>query len=269
MFDEKMVVSFDGVELRMRKDLIPEPKALVIIVHGLNEHLNRYDHFTEKLNESGYSVYRFDQRGHGKSKGERVFFGSFHEMPDDTNVIVDLAREESVGKKIFLFGHSMGGETVALYGTKYPGKTDGIITSGALTRYNLQLFGDQFPIEATAKIFVPNSLGEGVCSDPAVIEAHANDPLVEKEISIGLLNETYKGVQYLKTNSKAFTDPVLILHGAKDGLVSEKDSRDFFGDISSSDKSLRIYGNLLHEILNEPRKEEVIADIVLWLNKHL
>ena len=269
MKDEKMVASFDGTELRLRKDLVPEPKALIVIAHGLCEHLNRYDHFTERLNEQGYSVYRFDQRGHGKSKGDKVFFGSFNEMPDDTNVIIDMAREESEGKKVFLFGHSMGGETVALYGTKYPGKTDGIITSGALTRYNLELFGNELPFEAPAKSYVPNSLGEGVCSDPAVIEAYVNDPLVEKEISFSLINEVYYGVEHLKANPKDFTEPVLILHGAKDGLVSEKDSRDFFGEIGSTDKSLRIYANLFHEILNEPSKEEVISDIVLWLNKHL
>jgi len=107
MKDEKMVASFDGTELRLRKDLVPEPKALIVIAHGLCEHLNRYDHFTERLNEQGYSVYRFDQRGHGKSKGDKVFFGSFNEMPDDTNVIIDMAREESEGKKVFLFGHSL------------------------------------------------------------------------------------------------------------------------------------------------------------------
>lgn len=269
MKEEKMVPSKDGTMLRLRKDTVENPKALIVITHGLCEHLNRYDYFTEKLNENGYSVYRFDQRGHGKSEGKKVFFSDFNEMPDDTDVFIDMAREESNGKKVFLFGHSMGGETVALYGIKYPGKADGIITSGALTHYNNPLMGDKFPIEAPADTYVPNALGSGVCSDTKVIEAYVNDPLVEKQISIGLINQIVEGVQWIKNNSTNFVDPVLILHGANDGLVSVKDSLEFFGEIKSADKGLRIYANLFHEILNEPCRDEIIHDILLWLSKHI
>lgn len=269
MKEEKMVHSLDGTKLRLRKDVVESPKALIVIAHGLCEHLNRYDYFTEKLNENGYSVYRYDQRGHGKSEGKKVFFSDFNEMPDDTDVFIDMAREEGNGKKVFLLGHSMGGETAVLYGTKYPGKADGIITSGALTRYNNPLMGDQFPIEAPVDTYIANALGAGVCSDPMVIEAYANDPLVEKQISVGLINQIYAGVLWLKENTVNFVDPVLILHGANDGLVSVKDSLEFFDEIKSDDKSLRIYANLFHEILNEPSKDEIIADILLWLDKHI
>jgi acylglycerol lipase len=269
MKEEKMVPSRDGTLLRLRKDTVDNPRALIVIAHGLCEHLNRYDYFTEKLNENGYSVYRYDQRGHGKSEGKKVFFHDFNEMPDDADVFIHMAREESNGKKVFLFGHSMGGETVALYGIKYPGKTDGIITSGALTHYNNPLMGNQFPIEAPVDSYVPNSLGDGVCSDPKVIEAYINDPLVEKQISVGLINQIYQGVQWIKASTSTFIDPVLILHGANDGLVSVKDSLEFFDEIESDDKSLYVYANLCHEILNEPCKSKVIGDILQWLNKRI
>lgn len=264
-----MIPSYDGTKLRFRKDIVDNPKALIVISHGLCEHLNRYDYFTEKLNENGYSVYRYDQRGHGKSEGQKVYFSHFNEMPDDLDVIVNIAKEESNGKKVFLFGHSMGGETVALYGTKNPGRVDAIITSGALTHYNNPIMGDQFPIEAPAGTYVPNALGDGVCSDIKVIEAYANDPLVEKQISTDLINQIYAGVQWIKQNIGSFIEPVLIMHGTDDGLVSVKDSLEFFDEISSKDKSLRVYANLFHEILNEPSKDEVIADILLWLSKHI
>jgi lysophospholipase len=268
MKEEKMVPSYDGTKLRLTKDVVQDPKALIVISHGLCEHLNRYDYFTEKLNKNGYSVYRYDQRGHGKSEGTKVYFSHYDEMPDDLAVIVDLAKNESNGKKVFLFGHSMGGETVVLYGTKNPGKVDGIITSGALTRYHNPIMGDQFPIQAPAGTYVPNALGDGVCSDREVIEAYANDPLVEKQISTELINQIYAGVQWLKESSENFIDPILILHGADDGLVSVKDSQDFFGEIKSEDKSLRVYAKLFHEILNEPSKDEIISDIFVWLEKH-
>ena len=266
--EEMMVVSGDGTKLRFRKDVVEDPRALIVIAHGLCEHLNRYDYFTEKLNENGYSVYRYDQRGHGKSEGKRVYFSDFNEMPDDLSTIVAIAKRESGGKKVFLFGHSMGGETVTLYGTKHPGTVDGIITSGALTHYNNPIMGDSFPIAAPEDTYLPNELGDGVCSDSKVIEAYANDPLVEKQISTGFINQIYAGVLWLKEQIGNFSDPVLILHGADDGLVSAKDSLEFFEEISSKDKSLKIYANLYHEILNEPSRNEIIADILLWLGKH-
>jgi alpha-beta hydrolase superfamily lysophospholipase len=74
-----------------------------------------------------------------------------------------------------------------------------------------------------------------------------------------------------KQNSSTLVDPVLLLHGCHDELVSERDSRDLFGDISSKDKdkTLKIYAFLFHEIFNEPSKDDVIADVVLWLGKRL
>lgn len=101
MKEEKMVPSRDGTLLRLRKDTVDNPKALIVIAHGLCEHLNRYDYFTEKLNENGYSVYRYDQRGHGKSEGKKVFFHDFNEMPDDADVFIHMAREESNGRFFF------------------------------------------------------------------------------------------------------------------------------------------------------------------------
>lgn len=268
MKTEKMISSFDGTKLYFRKDVPDAPKAVVVVVHGLCEHLGRYEHLTEKLNEAGFAVYRFDHRGHGRSEGKRVFYSNFNEIVDDVNEVVQLALSENPGIPVFVLGHSMGGYAVTLFGTKYPNKAKGLVLSGALTRYNTHLAGD-LPIDAPADTYLPNELGDGVCSDPAVIQAYANDPLVEKQISVGLLNTLYDGVQWLKQNAKSFVDPVLILHGCCDGLVSEKDSRELFGDIASSDKTLKIYAHLFHEILNEPCRDEIIQEIVAWLEKRI
>ena len=62
--------TFDGTGLYMVQDLTAPPKAAVIIVHGLCEHLGRYEYLTERLNEQNLMVYRFDHRGHGKSEGK-------------------------------------------------------------------------------------------------------------------------------------------------------------------------------------------------------
>jgi lysophospholipase len=258
--------SFDGLNLRGRTDVPDRPKAIVVIVHGLCEHLGRYDYLTKRLEGKDYAVYRFDHRGHGRSEGKQTFYKDFGEIIEDTKTIVDKAKAENHGKKVFLIGHSMGGYAVALFGTKYPGQVSGIITSGALTRYNLPIFGS-LPLAQPADTYTPNGLADGVCSDPSVIEAYVNDPLVAKQVSFGLINTMHDGVEWLKANAKSFADSVLVMHGAFDGLVAEKDSRDFFGDISSKDKTLKIWSSLMHEIFNEKAKDEVIDEVLRWLDK--
>ena len=76
-------------------------------------------------------------------------------------------------------------------------------------------------------------------------------------------------MEWLKEHAKQFVDPVLVLHGAEDGLVSEKDSRDFYGDIASTDKTLNIYAHLMHEIFNETARDEVIEKAISWIEKRI
>lgn len=264
----EMLETFDGTKLYFQKDKAPEEKAVIVMVHGLCEHLGRYDYVAGKLNDAGVTTYRFDHRGHGRSEGKRVYYGDYNEIIEDVNGIVKKAVTENPGVPVFVLGHSMGGYAVTCFATKYPGTVKGIILSGALTRYHTQCAGP-LPVDAPPDTYVPNALGGGVCSDPAVVEAYGRDPLVEKEISVGLLNSIYHGVEWLKKNPAKFTDPVLVLHGCCDGLVSEQDSRELFGEIGSEDKELRIYAHLFHEILNEPCKDEIIADMIRWINHRI
>jgi lysophospholipase len=268
MVNERFFASFDGTELYLKCDIPNSPKAVVVIVHGLCEHQGRYDYVAERLNYAGYSVYRFDHRGHGRSKGKDVYYTDFNEIVDDVNEAVKIAGAENPGIPLFILGHSMGGYATALYGTKYPGRARGLIRSGALTRYTAAILGP-LPMQGDPEQYLPNALGSGVCSDPEVVKAYGEDPYVRKEISIALCNSIGGGVGWLKENPQRFADPVLIMHGAKDGLVSEKDSRDFFGEIASDDKGLLIFPNLFHEIMNEPVKEDVINHVIKWILRRL
>ena len=60
-----------------------------------------------------------------------------------------------------------------------------------------------------------------------------------------------------------------MLHGEKDGLVSVKDTYDFFAAAPSKDKQMKIYGGLFHEIFNEYCRDEVIGDAVHWIEKRI
>lgn len=262
---ETMFASFDGTELYLKKDIPNKPKAVVVIVHGLCEHQGRYDYLTERFLARQFAVIRFDHRGHGRSKGKKVYYADFNEIVDDTNEAVKIAESDYPDLPLYVLGHSMGGFAVSLFGTKYPGRADGIVLSGALTRASVGLPSELLAMDAEA--YFPNALGDGVCSDPSVVEAYVQDPYVEKEISASVYHMFDKGIDYLKLNAEKFVEPVLVMHGQSDALVPEQDSRDFYGDIGSSDKTLIIYANMMHEIFNEYEKDEVIGDTIQWIEK--
>lgn len=266
MAQEYMFESFDGTKLFGKTDAVADPRGVIVIVHGLCEHQGRYDYLTARLNAQGYSVYRFDHRGHGKSEGTRVFYSAYDEIARDTNVVVDRAIAENPQAPLFIIGHSMGGYTAALYGHLYPGKADGYVLSGAWSRDNKGLGAGAVAAPNPDTDYMENSLGGGVCSDPAVGEAYMADPLVEKKMSFGLFRALAAGHAWMRENASCFVDPVLILHGADDGLVSPKDSLELFDQIASEDKSLRIYAGMCHEIFNEYDKDSVIEDALDWIN---
>lgn len=262
-----MLETRDKTKLYLQVDSVENAKAVVVVVHGLCEHCGRYDYVTERLNQAGYSVYRFDHRGHGRSEGKKVYYDTWEQISNDVDDVVQVAKAENSGKKLFVLGHSMGGYATTCFGTRFPDKADGIVLSGALTRYNTQCAGP-LPLEVPADTYVPNALGEGVCSDPQVTKAYEEDELVADEMSVGLLNSIFAGIGWLKEHAKDFVAPVLILHGCNDGIVSPVDSMELFQEISSTDKSLRIYAHLFHEIFNEPVKKNILDDVILWLNAH-
>lgn len=266
MTQEYTFSTFDGIGLYGKTDPVADPRGIVVIVHGLCEHQGRYDYLTLRLNAQGYSVYRFDHRGHGRSKGTKVYFGAFDEIAKDTDEVVKRAMGENPGVPVFVIGHSMGGYGAALYGTMFPGKVDGIVLSGAWTRDNKGLGTAAVNADADDLDYLPNELGEGVCSDPAVVKAYEDDPYVEKEISYGLFRNLHKGHDWMREHATDFDNPVLILHGGEDGLVDPKDSLEFYQEIGSIDKSLFVYSGLYHEIFNEFDKDDVIEDVLKWLN---
>jgi alpha-beta hydrolase superfamily lysophospholipase len=102
------IESFDGTMLHGKKDLVSSPRAAILTVHGVAEHLGRYDYLTDKFNGFGYSVYRYDQRGHGESDGERGFFSNHDTLADDVNAIVDVTKGENPAVPLFVVGHRGG-----------------------------------------------------------------------------------------------------------------------------------------------------------------
>ncbi len=163
----------------------------------------------------------------------------------------------------------MGGFTVSLYGAKYPNKKlRGIITSGALTKDNMRLISG-VPGGLDPHTMLPNELGAGVCSVAEVVEWYGKDPLNSKTFTTGLCYALCKGIAWFEEAVERFEYPILMLHGEKDGLVSVQDTYQFFAAAPSKDKQMKIYGGLFHEIFNEYCRDEVIGDVLHWIEARI
>lgn len=270
--EEFVITSKDGLNLYCIKNIPDNPKAVVVIVHGFAEHLARYDYFTEILNENGFACYRFDNRGHGRSAGLMLHVESYNDYINDADLMVQRAKSEFPLLPIFMFGHSMGGFIAAIYGENFKDRLDGQILSGAATDEPPQ---SNAILKAMIKVLnslcprlrIKNDLSALISRDDEVINKYRIDPLIHNKATARFFNQfIIEGMSYLKSNMKEYKYSCLILHGKEDKLVKCKSSENFYNSISSVDKTLKIYDNLYHEILNEPEKEIVIKDILNWLD---
>lgn len=271
---DKYFTTKDSINLRYREDYVNNSKAVVIIVHGFAEHIGRYDYITKKLNRNGYSVFRYDARGHGLSSGKRGHMNSYNDMVDDLYEIYSFVKSKNEGKKIYTLGHSMGGNITANFGIKFPNLLDGQLFSGAAMAYfkGVNIFkksGVKVLGTIANKKYIANPAGD-ICSDPAVVEDYKNDPLVLKKATLGFFKEfTIKASENILQNLDKYHYPCFLGHGEKDRIVSKEASKRFYNEIDSTDKSMKIYADLNHEIFNEKVKDIVINDYIKWLEKRV
>lgn len=90
----------DKTFLYFKEDIVTNAKANVVIVHGIAEHLHRYDYVVSKLNEAGYNVFRYDQRGHGRTQGKKGYVKSLEILLEDLQDIINYVREKKQLKSI-------------------------------------------------------------------------------------------------------------------------------------------------------------------------
>lgn len=240
---------------------IPEKKpiAILLVAHGFAEHSNRYLNLVNHFLPEYFAVYALDHRGHGRSAGERVHVDDFHDYVKDLKTFFNLVRKENPNEKIFLIGHSMGSVISLLYSIEYQKELAGLITSGGgLSKPTNPPMQPPKPGES-----LPTAM---LSRDPAVIKAYENDPLVyHGPIPTGFtmfsaMSKLYDTVPQIKL-------PALIMagNGGPDGTRS----RVLFDRISSTDKTLKLYDGLLHEIFNEPEHPRVFFDLEIWLEHHI
>jgi acylglycerol lipase len=269
--EEKKLNVGEGIDLFILSNPVNHPKAAVVLVHGICEHCRRYDYVTDKLNSFGYTVYRFDLRGHGRTGGERGYIKDYQDMIEDTEKVVTIAKKENPNIPIYMWGHSMGGFIAASYGIKYPNRLSGQILSGPPVKI-MPPFDSLLDFDYKSKAFdlIPNSLVDKVSRDPEIVRLYKEDPLCLTEFTYQLMGEMFiRGGKDIMESVPTYNYPCLILHGSEDQIVNKETSNYFFGNIASKDKQLKIYDGLYHEVMNEPEKDTVLEDIHQWLQARI
>ena len=252
-----------------------EPQAVLILVHGLAEHSNRYVGIANYFTEQGYAVYALDHEGHGHSQGLRGYINSFDDFLTTLDQYLNNIANQHPGKKLFLVGHSMGGVISSAYLLEHQQKLAGCILSGAALATGDVISPVQKVVLNTLSKVLPKLPvlqleANDVCHDPAVVEAYKNDPHVfTGKIRVRLITEILRTADRVLKNAANISLPMLILHGGDDKMASPSGSEKLYAGISSSDKTLKIYPGLYHEIFLEPEKLEIYATIHTWLEQKL
>jgi len=250
-------------------------KAVILVAHGLGEHIGRYTNLVNNVVPLGYAVYGLDHQGHGRSEGTRIFVNRFQTYLDDLKTFYDMVRKDNPGIKIILYGHSMGGLIAAAYTLQHQAEIDGLVVSAPALKEGESITPATKAMAKILSVITPKlgvqALDSAYLShDKTVVEAYDKDPLVYRgKITARLGSEMFSTMSKVEAQMTSITLPLLILQGSDDKLVNEAGAKMLYEKAGSKDKTLKIYDGFYHEVHNEPGNARVFADLENWLASHI
>ena len=302
------VTAADGTPLhvfRWLPDAGVAPKAVVQIAHGMAEHAARYARFAGVLTDAGYAVYAQDHRGHGQTAGDLSRAGFFADrdgwftVVDDMYAVTHTIRDEQPGLPVFLFGHSMGSMLARTYAIRHGGELAGLVLSGTggdpgmlgkvgqvVALVEAKLRGKTTPSPMLDKMsfgtfnkpFEPaRTKFDWLSRDPAEVDAYIADPWCGFVCTAGFFQDLLSGIAFINADSQAARIPqglpIYLFSGAEDPVGDKtkgvQQVVDQLRRVGVKDVVVRFYDGARHEILNEINRDEVMADVVDWLDDHL
>jgi alpha-beta hydrolase superfamily lysophospholipase len=268
----------DGLKLHTRHwPATAAERGQILIVHGLGEHIARYEHLAAALAAQGWDVHGWDQRGHGRSEGKRGDIPDPDALLRDTARVIDAVRRP--GARFALLGHSMGGLVAARFAAEALGPRpaawsrplDGLVLSSPALDAGLS--GAQRLALALAENLAPGlAVGNGlkpewICRDAAVVQAYVADPLVHDRITARLTRFIVDGGERVIADAPRWAVPTLLMWAGTDRCVAPRGSEAFAAAAPAQVLATRPWPEQYHEIFNEPEKAAVIAVLTGWLNR--
>ena len=282
---------------------IKEYKAVVQLVHGMQEHIGRYDDFANMLAECGYIVVGHDHLGHGNTVEKEEEFGYFadsdgwNKLVEDIHILQNQIKNEYPNLPYVIMGHSMGSLLVRTYLTKYEDDIQGAIISGTsgqktgliagmlLTKLVMLFRGKRYKSNLLEylvtgsfnKKFKPNrTKSDWTTRDYEQVDKFVNDAKCGKNFTAIAYYDLLSGTYYLskqKNINKTLNVPILIFSGDKDPVGENAKGvirvYNMLKKAGLDNVRIRLFKDGRHEMLNEINKEEVYYFILDWLEKNI
>lgn len=298
---EKIFInSKDGYKLDVHIFEVKEAKAVVQIIHGMEEHQERYETFIKFLNQNGLTVVSSDMRGHGKNAKDLGFFKEnkgYVELIEDQKTITEFIKKRFQNLPVYIFAHSMGTiitrvllqensqnySKIVLSG--YPnyqiGAYFGILLTNIIkafrgAKYKSKLVESLSVGSFNKKIKNAKTKSDWVCHNEETIKEYAKDPYCGIGFTCSAYNDLFHLVimmhNYKRYNNVNKELELLLLRGMDDicvgGDTGAKDSRDVLLKAGFSKMKFIDYPNMRHEILAEKDNQKVYKDIIEFYEKN-
>lgn len=277
-----------------------ELKGTIVLVHGMAEHIERYDAFANYLADHGYCIYAINQRGHGPHAEMQGYLGEngWTKMKEDLKQVVELAKSENPNRPLFIFGHSMGSFVTRNFLIDYSSLIDAVILSGTgfapklliqagkwISSRDVKKFGNKHLSKKidniafgtyTKKIDHPKTTFDWLSRDDEQVNKYIQDPLSGNMHPSSFFRDFFEGllVQLYHPNYKNLKKnlPMFLLSGDQDpvgsygaGVIKSAQAYEKIGFKVSH----KLYAGGRHEMLNEINKEEVYKDVLDFFDRQL
>lgn len=257
------------------KGMIQSPgektKAVIILVHGLGEHIHRYSHWAELFGKEGIGFVGMDLPGHGRSQGRRGNIRSYALPEEMLDILLTTCVKTFPGCPVYIYGHSLGGGIVLDYLIRKNPKIKGAIVTSPWLRLTFQPPKSKILLASVMKNLIPGLVQPSglnvnhISHDNSEVEKYTTDPLVHGKISVGLFSGAMSAAKYSLAHAAELKIPTLLLHGSEDKLTSPEASREFAGKTNMVE--LKIWDGGYHELHNEIFKHEVFRYIMDWMKR--
>jgi acylglycerol lipase len=248
-------------------------RAVIILVHGIGEHVQRYSHWVDKFNEKGFGFVGVDLPGHGKSDGKRGKLNSYLPVDEMLDFLIAEYKKTFPGIPVFIYGQSLGGGIVLQYILRKKPEIKGAIVTSPWLRLSFEPERIKLLLARIMGRLVPSLIQRSgliishISHDQKVVDAYFSDPLNHDKITVGLFHNATETGKYSLLHAEDLKIPLLLMHGSDDHITSPQASRDFASKTNMAE--LKIWDGGYHELHNELFKEEVFSYIVKWIEKQI
>ena len=265
----------DGLPLFVRQTCAAGaiPARTLVVIHGAGEHSQRYEHWARLLAQHNWRVVSIDQRGYGLSGGLPGHVDRFDQYLNDIDRVRDalsLPPEQTI-----MFGHSLGGLISVRYAQTRPSSMKALVLSCPLLALQLNVpvwkrtLGRLCSVLAPKTRFQSSIRTDQLTSDPVARRTRENDPLRCRFVTASWYFQALDAMVAAWDEAPHLALPTLLLQGDQDEVVNPEAATRWWLKLGSTDKTLRVLGGHLHELLSEPDWTRTAAVILEWMEARL